>query len=260
MVGIYKITSPSNKVYIGQSTDIIKRFSQYNKIHCKNQKKIYHSLLKYGIKNHCFEVIEECNTCDLNERERYWQDHYDVINNGLNCKLTNTKDRSGLLSEETKDKIREKAKGRKLSEETKNKISNLNKGRKGAMSGKTHSEETKLKISKSGIGKKRSEETKNKIGLSKIGNKYMLGKKHSKETKIKMSKKLIGNNRGVNKIMSIVEKENLKKLFSKIILNTDTGIFYTGTKEAAFYNNINQSTLKNKLNGNLKNNTNLIYC
>jgi hypothetical protein len=75
-----------------------------------------------------------------------------------------------------------------------------------------------------------------------------------------MSLSLLGNKRGCNKVMSENEKQNLKNKFSKIILNLETGIFYLGTKEAAFYNNLNHSTLKNRLNGNLKNNTNLIYC
>jgi group I intron endonuclease len=260
MIGIYKITSPSEKKYIGQSICIENRFLQYNKMNCKKQIKLYNSFLKYGTKNHIFDIIEECDICDLNKRERYWQEYYDSVDKGLNCKLTATTDKSGSLSEETKQRIREKAKGRKISEDTKKKMSNLRKGKKGYMLGRSHSEESKIKISKSGLGKKHSIETKKKIGASKIGNKYMLGKKHSLDTKSKMSKKLIGNKRGENKVMSDTEKEKLKQLFSKIIINTSNGVFYTGTKEAAFYNNINQSTLKNKLNGNLKNDTNLKYC
>lgn len=37
-------------------------------------------------------------------KERYWQDFYDCLNNGLNCRLTTTKDISGYVSEETKEK------------------------------------------------------------------------------------------------------------------------------------------------------------
>lgn len=37
LIGIYKITSPSNKVYIGQSTDLYSRFYIYKKLHCKKQ-------------------------------------------------------------------------------------------------------------------------------------------------------------------------------------------------------------------------------
>ena len=220
MVGIYKITNPSGKIYIGQSINIEKRFNQYKKLRCKSQIILYRSLLKYTFQNHIFEIIEECDIELLNERERYWQDYYNVLENGLNCKTTSFESKTGNLSKETKNKIRYKAIGRKASEETKIKMSLSRKGKYSTYKGKKH-----------------TEETKNKISLS-----------------------LLGNKRGCNKIMSENEKENLKNKFSKIILNLQTGVFYLGTKEAAFYNNLNHSTLKNRLNGNLKNNTNLIYC
>jgi hypothetical protein len=44
-IGIYKITSPTNKVYIGQSIKINERKRKYKKLDCKNQPKIYNSLL-----------------------------------------------------------------------------------------------------------------------------------------------------------------------------------------------------------------------
>lgn len=48
---------------------------------------------------------------------------------------------------------------------------------------------------------------------------------------------------------------------SKLILDTQTGIYYHGTAEAAKAKGLIQSTLKSRLNGRLKtNNTSLIYC
>lgn len=44
MTGIYKIISPTNKIYIGQAIDIIFRINQYEKLNCKNQRKLYNSL------------------------------------------------------------------------------------------------------------------------------------------------------------------------------------------------------------------------
>ncbi len=44
VVGIYKITSPSGKVYIGQSVDIEKRFKTYLRCSCKHC-----CLLDYGL-------------------------------------------------------------------------------------------------------------------------------------------------------------------------------------------------------------------
>lgn len=70
MIGIYKITSPTGRVYIGQTVDIVRRFKQYKKgISCSTQVKLHSSLQKHGISNHLFEVVEECEVSYLNERE-----------------------------------------------------------------------------------------------------------------------------------------------------------------------------------------------
>lgn len=100
--GIYKITSPTNRVYIGQSKDIVyDRFKRYKKLRCEGQPILYRSLLKYGVENHTFEIIEECSLDDLNCRERYWQDFYDVLNGGLNCELSECGGERKVISEET---------------------------------------------------------------------------------------------------------------------------------------------------------------
>lgn len=106
MVGIYKIESPSKRIYVGQSIDIVKRKLQYERGYgVKGQKFLYRSLLKYGWDNHNFEVIEECSIEELNNRERYWQDYYNCVESGLNCKLTTSLSKSGEWHETIKDKI-----------------------------------------------------------------------------------------------------------------------------------------------------------
>ena len=169
MVGIYKITSPSGKIYIGQSVNIEKRFLSYSKLlRCKTQIKLFRSFLKYEVTNHKFEVIEECEIDKLNERERYYQDLYDVLNNGLNCKLTNTADKSGKLSEEVKTNISKGNIGKKRTEEQKQNISNSLKGRK-------IPEEVRLKMKHNALNM--SEETKLKMSNSRKGGKNPLSKK-----------------------------------------------------------------------------------
>lgn len=69
MIGIYKITSPSNKVYIGQSIDVENRLKRYKYFVSKKQTRLYYSILKYGYDNHTYEVVEECKVEELNERE-----------------------------------------------------------------------------------------------------------------------------------------------------------------------------------------------
>jgi group I intron endonuclease len=124
MIGIYKITSPTNKVYIGQSIDVERRFKMYKRLHhCKKQKKLYNSFIKHNVLKHIFEIIEECDITLLNKRERYWQDFYNVLVNGLNCRLTTTLDKSGTMSNESKKKMSEAQ------------IKNYNKGYKHPMLG-----------------------------------------------------------------------------------------------------------------------------
>ena len=129
-IGIYKITSPTNNVYIGQSVHIEHRISSYKRLKCKSQVLLYRSLLKHGVENHVFEIIEECLVEELNNKERYYQDLFDCIGNkGLNCKLTKSNDKSGYYSKETREKIASSNTGKIHSEETRKKLSLALKGR-----------------------------------------------------------------------------------------------------------------------------------
>ena len=102
--GIYKITSPSKKVYIGQSVHLYERLKSYfEPKSAPNQKILKYSFNKYGVENHVFEIIEECSVELLNERERYWQEQYkDIL---LNCRFTKHNDKSGYCSQLTKNNI-----------------------------------------------------------------------------------------------------------------------------------------------------------
>ena len=123
MIGIYKITSPTGKVYIGQSVNIERRFYSYSILHnCKSQIILYRSFVKYDIKNHTFDIIEECEELNLNNRERYYQDLFNVTGiNGLNCMLTNSDDKSGKMSLQSRKKLSESRKN--LSEQSRKNIS-----------------------------------------------------------------------------------------------------------------------------------------
>jgi group I intron endonuclease len=86
MVGIYKITNPKGKVYIGLSKNIEQRWKSYswkNKSN-KQQTKLWFSLKKYGIEKHKFEVLEECSIEELIDKEIYYIEKYNSINEGLN--------------------------------------------------------------------------------------------------------------------------------------------------------------------------------
>lgn len=83
---IYKITSPNNKIYIGQSTNWQKRYSYYKNLKCKNQPKLYNTFLKYGLENFKFEILEtNILQCFLNLYEQCYICLFDSYNSGLNC-------------------------------------------------------------------------------------------------------------------------------------------------------------------------------
>ena len=178
MIGIYKITSPSGKVYIGQTTNFTKRKNYYKNGAKPYQVRIYNSLQKYGYDAHTIEFIEECLVESLNERERYWQDFYDVIGeNGLNCRLTETKDKSGFISEDSKAKMSEARQNRILTDKEKYRLKSLFLGRK-------HSEETKKLMSEKAKSYKKSPEHMIKI-LENL--KKVVRKPRSEATKLKQS-------------------------------------------------------------------------
>jgi len=129
MIGIYKITSPTGRIYIGQSVNIEKRKRKYVILSCKGQPRLYRSLVKYGFSKHIFEVVEECTLGELNNRERHWQDFYDVTGSiGLNIRLTQTNDKSGYCTQELRDKVSKGNKGKQRTEEHNNHQSRIKTG------------------------------------------------------------------------------------------------------------------------------------
>jgi len=142
--GIYKITNPNGLVYVGQSVSVKRRFTEYKRLMCKGQVKLYNSLKKYGFDKHKFEVLCYCNINELSIKERYYQDLYNVLENGLNLSLVNTINKSFVHSDATKlkisnsrqgivftdkhkENIRQSRIGTKLKQSTKNKLSEISK-------------------------------------------------------------------------------------------------------------------------------------
>lgn len=90
--GVYKITSPTGRIYIGKSVNIYSRWDDYRKPFCVKsggQPFISRSIKKYGFHNHIFEIIEVCEEKHLSEREIYWIAFYKTYGSkmGMNCSL-----------------------------------------------------------------------------------------------------------------------------------------------------------------------------
>ena len=143
MIGIYKITNPKGKIYIGQSVNIEKRWNRYKNLNqkdCIGQPLIYRSLIKYGVKNHIFEIIELCNKEELNKLESYYIALYNSFNSkcGLNLTSGGT---NYLFSDISRRKMSIAQKNKIVSKETRLKMSISQKNRP------MISHETKLKLS-----------------------------------------------------------------------------------------------------------------
>jgi group I intron endonuclease len=131
---VYKITNKiTNKVYIGitnQGSGARYRHHWYES-RTGEPSPIHRSMAKYGEENFTLEIIDFADTYDeLKEREKYWIKQYNSTDKNIGYNLTEGGDGTfgRKHSEETKEKIRQKALGRKASEETKRKMSESRKG------------------------------------------------------------------------------------------------------------------------------------
>ena len=146
MIGIYKITSPSGKIYIGQSVNIKQRISFYKNYKCEKQRKLYASLKKHGWESHKFEVIHLCEVSELNNLEKHYikiNDSFDTVN-GLNLMS------GGDGCRHSKETII-KLKNRVVSIETRQKLSDIQKGKISFRKGKKNTKEHNEKVSKTRI-------------------------------------------------------------------------------------------------------------
>jgi hypothetical protein len=119
MVGIYKITNPEGKSYIGLSREIEVRWNSYKNMQFQSNTLLKESIKKYGYENHIFEIIEEVelsentygkNTALLRKRERYWISTLNTFYDGLNQNGGGSG--CGSHTEESKQKISEALKGK----------------------------------------------------------------------------------------------------------------------------------------------------
>jgi hypothetical protein len=139
LVGIYKITNPKNKIYIGQSLNITQRFLNYKQSPSKTQRRIYNSLKKYGFSNHKFEVLHLCDKEQLNVLEKYYIDLFNTFNTKHGLNLRDGGGSRGAFSDESKKQLSKTRKSLniKYDDEYKIKMSKKLSGEKNPMYGKS---------------------------------------------------------------------------------------------------------------------------
>ena len=122
VIGIYGLhCRTTDKWYIGQSVDIYDRWKNaYQKLKCGSQRKIYNALLKYGYDGFDKVILEQCDSVLLNDREIYWSDFYDSVDNGYNIRHCGGS--RGHHNDETKKRMSIAATGRKLSDDCRKKL------------------------------------------------------------------------------------------------------------------------------------------
>lgn len=94
--GIYKITNQeTSECYIGQSKDISRRWKDHAKcmlqIDAPPGNKLYAAGDSYGIWNFSWEVLEECNPNELDDKERFYIELYQSDKFGYNSTAGNNK-------------------------------------------------------------------------------------------------------------------------------------------------------------------------
>lgn len=202
MIGIiYKYTSPSNKVYIGQTIHEHTRYMRHKRIEWDN--KFHRAIKKYGFEKFTYEVIFTIDNDDrkrikekLDFMERYYIRKYDSLNNGYNL-TEGGEGGSGKHTEEFKkmmsDKMKENNPAWNMTDEWRQHIADSQRGKKMSQefckktsermksNNPMKNPEVAAKMALSKNGKHLSEEHKNKISEAQKG------KKVTVETKQKMS-------------------------------------------------------------------------
>ena len=261
---IYKIISPTNRIYVGKTKNLTDRKSAYKNLHCKGQKLLYNSFKKYGFENHKMEIIIEGEYSDdeLYGFEIYYigfYNSYHKLNDlGLNLTLGGEGWRGGKHSDATKEKISKSKKGKPLTE------AQIKQHQ--SMVGK------KLVKDKDWI-KRNSESIKKPILQYNLEGVFIREWNSAKDVEDELGfcrKNISANLRGKSQIaygfiwrylkeVKPIEYINNNRGIKRKIIDISTNIIYESIKEASEKLNLNAGTLANKLRGAIKNNTNLRY-
>lgn len=225
---VYKHTFPNGKVYIGiTSQNVKRRWRKNGEGYCQKRSGEYtqslmaHAINKYGWDNILHEILFDGLTKEeAEEKEQELIIFYNSNNSEYGYNIANG-GRVNSISEETKRKISKSHKGKKLSEQHKRRIGESGKGHPTTLKGRPISQEHKEKIRKAMTGNKNP----------------FYGKHHSEETKKKMSE--------AHEMISKGDKNPNAKITLQYDLNMNLIHVYNYAKQAANKLHINVNGITN---------------
>lgn len=239
--GIYKITSPTGRIYIGESVNILKRWVIYKRLSCKSQVKLYNSFNKHTVDNHKFEIVEVCLEDELKCKERYWQDFYDCVDNGLNC----TKTECGEIKKQWSAESLERVSG------TNSKMYGKPSPSKGQPRDSTNHPSNRPTIN--------TETQEEYISVRRLSDACGIDGR-------KLGRYLSDNSKNPTIYMYKEDYEQFGKIvpctldnFQKEVIDISTNIVYKSASEAARQLNLNRRNLTNELNGEAPRKTTIYY-
>jgi group I intron endonuclease len=224
----------NNKVYVGKTYHVNNRWSKHLKVASSSRIRekfhLHYAISKYGKDNFVFSILQSFPCEQLaNQAEKYWINYFNSIATGYNLTAGGEGCLGRKLSEETKNKIRQKSLGRKHSSQTKSLLRELNRG-------KMPSNISQLAALNS--GKKLTIQHKSNISLSKTG------KSFSKQHKQNLSASLKGLFKGEKNPQAKLTKQLVLEIRNKYHSNQ-----YTKTALAQEYN-ISRSQINRIISNN----------
>lgn len=208
--GIYVIQNLVNgKYYVGSAVRLQKRWKYHRWSLLKNRhgnRHLQNAWDKYGEQSFVFNVLEYVEPERLLDRETFWIQLLRATDRdyGYNIAFIAGSNLGTKRTDETKQKIGQKHRGKKLSQEQIELLRRVNLGRK-------LTDEAKAKIAVASRGRRHSESAKEKIRQAAYGNTRALGFKHNNEFKEKCRLNNLGNKNALGCKRSSEERKRLRQ-------------------------------------------------